>query len=160
MTVLAALSLLMWLYLWFAHGSFWQSGPVLRSVHPDAVLTHGTRNAGVRSAAGRAVAAYAPAIPSAAIIVPARDEAPFIAATLRSLVAQDYAGAFRVILVDDGSADGTGRIAAGLNDPRLTVITGAACPAGWSGKLWAVQQGRRRGRRRGPAAADRRRHHA
>ncbi len=48
---------------------------------------------------------------------------------------------FRVILVDDGSTDGTGAIARALGDPRLTVLDGRARPAGWSGKLWAVAQG-------------------
>ncbi len=116
MTLLAMLSLLIWLYLIFAHGRFWQSGPELPPQQPLAT-------------------------PTVAIIVPARDEAPLIAATLRSLLAQDYAGRFRVVLVDDGSTDGTGEIARALNDPRLTILTGAARPAGWSGKLWAVQQG-------------------
>jgi hopene-associated glycosyltransferase HpnB len=47
----------------------------------------------------------------------------------------------RVILVDDNSTDGTGAIAHAIGDPRLTVISGASRPAGWSGKLWAVAQG-------------------
>ncbi len=46
-----------------------------------------------------------------------------------------------MILVDDNSTDGTGDIARAIGDPRLTVITGAPRPAGWSGKLWAVSQG-------------------
>ena len=75
------------------------------------------------------------------MVVPARDEAPLIAATLRSLLAQDYAGPYRIILVDDGSSDGTGSIARGLTDPRLLVLEGKPRPAGWSGKLWAVAQG-------------------
>jgi hopene-associated glycosyltransferase HpnB len=82
-----------------------------------------------------------PPHPTVAIVVPARDEAPVIEATLRSLLAQDYPGPCRVILVDDGSADGTGTIARRLADPRLTVLTGAPRSAGWSGKLWAVGQG-------------------
>ena len=57
------------------------------------------------------------------------------------MLAQDYAGPFRVILVDDNSSDGTGRIARAIDDPRLTVVDGAPRPAGWSGKLWAVSQG-------------------
>ena len=79
--------------------------------------------------------------PPVAVVVPARDEAPFIERTLRSLLAQDYPGPFRVILVDDRSDDGTGAIARAIGDPRLTVVNGAPRPAGWSGKLWAVAQG-------------------
>jgi hopene-associated glycosyltransferase HpnB len=110
------LALLIWVYLLAAHGRFWQAGPVL------PVRVPGTT-------------------PAVVIVVPARDEAAVIAATLRSLLAQDYAGPFRVILVDDNSIDGTGAIARALGDPRLIVITGQPHPPGWSGKLWAVSQG-------------------
>lgn len=81
--------------------------------------------------------------PSVTCIIPARDEAESIAATVKSLLAQDYPGAFRVVVVDDRSTDGTGAIAraAGEGDPRLTVTTGASRPPGWTGKLWALQQG-------------------
>ena len=41
--------------------------------------------------------------PTVAIIIPARDEAEGIAASVGSLLAQDYAGPLRIILVDDGS---------------------------------------------------------
>lgn len=116
MTGLAALSVLIWVFLLTAHGRFWQAGPVLPPATPA--------NA-----------------PEVAVVVPARDEAEVITKTLGSLLAQDYAGNFCVILVDDGSRDGTGEIARRLADPRLTVLTGAPRPAGWSGKLWAVAQG-------------------
>lgn len=116
MIVPSLLALLVWIYLLAAHGRFWQAGPVL------PVRTPATT-------------------PAVAIVVPARDEAPVIADTLRSLLAQDYAGPFRVILVDDNSADGTGDLARALGDPRLTVVTGRPHPPGWSGKLWAVSQG-------------------
>jgi hopene-associated glycosyltransferase HpnB len=121
MTTLAILALLIWIYLIFGHGTFWQAGPVLPVAYPIA-------ESGV-------------APPSVAIVVPARDEAPGVEAALRSLLVQDYAGPFRVILVDDNSTDGTGDIARAIGDSRLTVITGAPRPAGWSGKLWAVSQG-------------------
>jgi hopene-associated glycosyltransferase HpnB len=116
MTACAILALLIWIYLVFARGMFWQSGPVLAVAYPVTA-------------------------PSVAIVIPARDEAPLIDATLRSLLAQDYAGQFRVILTDDNSTDGTGAVARAIADPRLTVLTGAPRPAGWSGKLWAVSQG-------------------
>lgn len=51
-----------------------------------------------------------------------------------------------VFLVDDGSSDGTAeaaqRAAAQANrSSALTVIQGSPLPSGWTGKLWAVQQG-------------------
>jgi hopene-associated glycosyltransferase HpnB len=115
-TTLAGLALLVWLYLILLHGQFWQSGPTLGVVRPATT-------------------------PPVAIVVPARDEAAAIIATLRSLLVQDYAGAYRVILVDDGSTDGTGILAHGLSDARLNVLDGTPPPIGWSGKLWAVAQG-------------------
>jgi len=116
MTGLAVLSLLVWAYLLFLHGRFWQAGPVLAAVVPAQA-------------------------PDVTVVIPARDEADVIGESLRSVLAQDYAGVMRVILVDDGSGDGTGDIARELDDARLTVLTGEARPAGWSGKLWAVHQG-------------------
>jgi hopene-associated glycosyltransferase HpnB len=116
MTALAALSLLIWLYLLLAHGRFWQSGPELAPARPVAA-------------------------PAVAVVVPARDEAPLIGRSLQSLLAQDYAGGLRIVLVDDASSDGTGAIARSLGDTRLTVLDGRPRPAGWSGKLWAVAQG-------------------
>ncbi|HTI83330.1 MAG TPA: glycosyltransferase [Acetobacteraceae bacterium] len=116
MTTLAVLSLAIWLYLLLGHGRFWHSEPELAPVRRTAVTP-------------------------VTIIVPARDEAPSIAQALQSLLAQDYHGAFRVILVDDGSRDGTGAIARGFGDSRLMVVDAKPRPAGWSGKLWAVAQG-------------------
>jgi hopene-associated glycosyltransferase HpnB len=116
MLVLAALSLAIWVYLLAGHGRFWQSGPSLPPARP------------------------AVAVP-VTVVVPARDEVGHIARALRSLLAQDYAGELRVILVDDQSRDGTGDAASMLADARLRVIAGVERPPGWSGKLWALQQG-------------------
>ncbi len=112
--MITLLALLVWLYLVFGHGKFWESGPELRPALPVAT-------------------------PDVDIIVPARDEAATIAPVIASLLAQDYAGNFRVILVDDNSTDGTGALAG--RSPRLDVITGALKPPGWTGKLWALFQG-------------------
>jgi hopene-associated glycosyltransferase HpnB len=116
LSTITAAALLAWLYLILLHGRFWQSGPTLPTRQPTLA-------------------------PPLAVIIPARDEAASIEACLTSLLAQDYPGRFRIILVDDGSSDGTGEIARAISDPRLTVITGAAKPPGWSGKLFALSQG-------------------
>jgi hopene-associated glycosyltransferase HpnB len=119
MTTLALVALLVWLYLIVWHGRFWRSGPELTSASPVE------------------------AVP-VTVVVPARDEAPLIAETLGSLLRQDYAGPLRIILVDDGSGDGTGAISrrlAAKQPGRLDVLEGAPRPTGWSGKLWAIAQG-------------------
>ncbi|MDB5741028.1 MAG: glycosyltransferase [Alphaproteobacteria bacterium] len=84
--------------------------------------------------------------PSVVAVVPARNEADVIQRSIASLIAQDYPGDFRILLVDDQSEDGTGDLAralqiSALNSDRLTVLTGAPRPPGWTGKLWALQQG-------------------
>ncbi|MGE0386710.1 MAG: glycosyltransferase [Gammaproteobacteria bacterium] len=73
-------------------------------------------------------------------LVPARDEVEHIERTLRSLAAQD--ARMRIILVDDESTDGTGARARELQLPQLTVLEGRPHAPGWSGKLWALEQGR------------------
>lgn len=114
MMLLAALALLAWLWLMVAHGRFWQAGPVLAPSRPTAS-------------------------PPVAVVVPARDEAAMVGRSVGSLRTQDYAGPLSVVLVDDGSGDGTGAIVRALGD--VTVLDGAARPSGWAGKLWAVAQG-------------------
>jgi hopene-associated glycosyltransferase HpnB len=112
--VLALLTLLIWLYLFFAHRNFWHSAPQLPPATPAE-------------------------FPDVDIIVPARNEAETITAVIASLVAQNYAGKFRVMLIDDNSTDATA--AAAGTAPNLIVIRGETKPASWSGKLWALSQG-------------------
>ena len=116
MIALASLAVVVWAWLLLGWGRFWQAGPILAA-------------AGL--VAGDPVG----------VVVPARDEAGVIGESVRSLLAQDYAGPLRVVVVDDGSADGTGTVARAIGDARLSVLTGSPRPAGWSGKLWAVAQG-------------------
>jgi hopene-associated glycosyltransferase HpnB len=80
------------------------------------------------------------------VVIPARDEAPAIGAAVASLGAQSFAGFVHVIVVDDGSTDGTAEVALGAAScggfaPHLSVIRGAPLPPGWTGKLWALSQG-------------------
>ncbi len=104
---MTALALLAWLDLVAFHGRFWQAGPSLSSARPNQS-------------------------PAVAVVVPARDEAEVIGRSITSLLAQDYDGPYRILLVDDGSTDRTGTISRaipGASD-RLTVIDGAALPEG------------------------------
>jgi chlorobactene glucosyltransferase len=81
--------------------------------------------------------------PFVSVIVPARDEAVNIEACVRSLTSSTYP-TFEVIVVDDGSEDGTGGLARGVGPGRarrLEVIEGTPLPPGWLGKPWACQQG-------------------
>lgn len=121
LVALAALSLAGWLWLLLFRGWFWLSGPTLRQ-HAGPV--HRLR---------------------VTVIVPARNEAEHIVVTLRSLLAQQFSGELRVVLVDDSSSDGTGDLARHISteDPRLTVLSAEPLPPGWTGKMWAVAQGLR-----------------
>jgi len=76
----------------------------------------------------------APLTVQVSVLVPARDEARRIGACVRSLVDQ---GAHEVLVLDDGSLDGTAEVARAAG---ATVLAGAALPAGWLGKPFACQQ--------------------
>ncbi|WP_369369040.1 glycosyltransferase [Streptomyces sp. CG4] len=93
--------------------------------------------------------------PPVCVVVPARDEAAVLPASLPSLLAQDYPGRAEVFLVDDGSTDGTGELARELSRRQgglpLTVGSPGDPPAGWTGKLWAVRHGIGLARARDPA---------
>lgn len=119
---LAALSLAIWIYLVFARGRFW-----LGRERDDAPI------------------ALPAAPPPIAVVVPARNEAENVAASVASLLRQDYP-ALSLILVDDDSDDGTADVArraatAVGAEQKLTIITGEPLPPQWTGKLWAVRQG-------------------
>ena len=70
------------------------------------------------------------------VLIPARDEAPLIQQTLSALNKQG--SGLHIIVIDDQSTDGTAEKAI---QHGATVISGTAPPAGWSGKLWALEQG-------------------
>lgn len=118
------LSLVIWLCLLLARGGFWR----VRRMLPPLTGPARSQKAAV------------------AVIVPARNEADVIGEAVTSLLTQSHDGPLTVFLIDDGSGDGTAQAAraaadrAGLS-ANLTVIEGRPLPPGWSGKLWAVQQG-------------------
>lgn len=75
------------------------------------------------------------------VLVPARNESEVIVSTLCGLAGQGRG--LKVILVDDGSDDGTADIARQVGGVDLTILSSQSLPDGWSGKLWALEQGAR-----------------
>ena len=87
-----------------------------------------------------------PVWPPVTAVIPARNEADVIRASVTSLLQQDYPGALSIIVVDDDCSDETAALArqAGASAPdgrAVTVVTNHGLPAGWTGKLWAVSRG-------------------
>jgi len=118
--LLALIPVAIWLYLLAGRGMFWVMGERDDVNAPPAPASW----------------------PSVVAVVPARNEADVVARSIGSLLAQDYPGDFKIILVDDQSSDDTADAARALPGAgRLTVMSGAPRPPGWTGKLWAVSQG-------------------
>jgi hopene-associated glycosyltransferase HpnB len=73
------------------------------------------------------------------VVIPARNEEEFIGKTLEALSHQGRG--LNVIVVDDESTDGTLAIVRQSNLQALKVVRSDSLPAGWTGKLWAQEQG-------------------
>ena len=80
--------------------------------------------------------------PRVSIVIPARNEAHNIGRCVSTILAAAY-GDFEVIVVDDGSTDGTAAVAreAGAGDARLRVVANTPLPTDWFGKQWACATG-------------------
>ncbi len=117
------LCLAAWLYLLLFHGRFWQVSRLQAGGYPDAPAARGR----------------------IAVIIPARNEAANIGRALQSLLGQSCAGSLQIYVVDDNSSDGTADAARAaiseVDSAKLHIISGRPLPPGWTGKLWAVQQG-------------------
>jgi len=114
--------LAIWIYLFLARGNFWQ-------LREDDIYLQPLAN-----------------WPRVTAIVPARNEAENIAKTVHSLAAQEYPGEFSIIIVDDHSEDGTAALAqkaaseSGASQ-RVKIHSAASLSPGWTGKLWALNEG-------------------
>jgi hopene-associated glycosyltransferase HpnB len=115
-TLIGGMSLGIWVYLLLARGGFW------------------------RMSRAAPVPPWDDSAPSVTAVVPARNEAEVVGRAMESLAAQAYAGEFRIVLVDDGSEDGTAQVARAAA-PGVDVVTAGPLPAGWGGKMWAVAHG-------------------
>ena len=120
---IALLTVAIWIYLLFLRGGFWRCAERLdRKIPPPAQW------------------------PDVSAVIPARDEAAVIGSALSSLLNQDYPGNLSVILVDDHSRDGTEAVARkaaaeSLRPERFSLLRSPSLPPGWTGKLWALEQG-------------------
>ncbi len=80
-----------------------------------------------------------PDLSDIAVLVPARNEEKTIGPVLRGLMRQGKGLA--IVMIDDESTDGTRNIACSVSS-RITIVNGTPPPPGWTGKLWALEQGR------------------
>ena len=74
------------------------------------------------------------------VLIPARNEADMLQTTLPAL--NEQGSGLHIIIVDDQSSDGTSEAARGAGGENLLILSGKPPPSGWSGKLWALEQGR------------------
>ena len=74
------------------------------------------------------------------VLIPARNEADMLQTTLPAL--KEQGKGLNIIIVDDQSTDGTAEVAQGAGGEKLLILPGKSTPSGWSGKLWALEQGR------------------
>lgn len=148
LSLIACFALAAWVFLLFCRGGFWRADQRLEET-PGA---HGRPKEW----------------PEIVAVIPARDEAETIGAVVYAHLACDYPGAFSIILVDDGSSDGTADIARRAVDEHadehaaeqpeaetrpVAIVNAPAKPPGWSGKLWAVHNGLAKAREIAPDAA-------
>lgn len=130
LSIACALAVAAWFYLLLFRGGFWRTSerlklPGSRAHWPDVVA-----------------------------LIPARDEVETIGETVRAVLEQNYSGRLELIVVDDQSSDATtdaaheaaARLGTG---ERMQLVTGSAPPEGWTGKLWALEQGWQAARARG-----------
>jgi len=139
LVAISAVPLLIWIYLLTARGGFWCVSKNLAT--PD----------GARELPARRVV----------VVIPARNEAALIGDSVASLLDQTFPASLELIVVDDGSTDGTAEAARAAavccgKASQLTIVAarplGAARPLapGWTGKLWALSQGIERAALRNP----------
>jgi hopene-associated glycosyltransferase HpnB len=123
--VLGIITLGIWLHLFFGRGWFWRVEKLDADREPGETSVEW---------------------PRVMAVVPARNEEETIARAVAGLVKQDYPGAFSVLIVDDHSEDATAGVAQHVADDngageRVRIVSASALAEGWTGKLWALNEG-------------------
>ncbi|HTQ58676.1 MAG TPA: glycosyltransferase [Candidatus Solibacter sp.] len=122
---LGIITLGIWLHLFFGRGWFWR----VKKLVADQLVEETQAE-----------------WPSVAAVIPARNEAATIAKVMASLAQQDYPGNLSITIVDDHSEDATADLAkkaaseSGAEN-RVRILSASVLPAGWTGKLWALNEG-------------------
>ena len=123
LSILAILSLSIWVYLALFRAGFWRGKERLSPApEPDHW-------------------------PEVCVIIPARNEARSIGDVIGAHMASDYPGTLSITLVDDQSTDATAECAraaataAGQAPRKFEIISAGELPDGWTGKLWALNAG-------------------
>ncbi|MEM7569542.1 MAG: glycosyltransferase [Pseudomonadota bacterium] len=114
----ALLSLFIWVWLVFFRDGFWRGRQRLGRPQQDLVGT-----------------------PSVLALIPARNEEDTIAQVISSIRGQNYPGELGALLVDDQSEDATVARAKAADLFDLRIVRTQPLPAGWSGKMWALEAG-------------------
>jgi dolichol-phosphate mannosyltransferase len=100
----------------------------------------------VQSARGRRIPAVAPLADSGdiAVVIPVLDEERRLPACLDGVLAHGRSVG-EILVVDGGSHDATRDVVARYaeNDTRVRLVDAAPVPAGWNGKAWGLECGRR-----------------
>lgn len=123
--ILGAASAAIWIYLLLGRGGFWRidNSPLPRIEATDR---------------------------SVAVIIPARNEEAVIGKAIASLLHQNYSVRLDVIVVDDHSTDRTAAVVKQTATDRVTMVQARPLPPGWTGKLWAIAEGLKWGKRLEP----------
>jgi len=123
--ILAVLSLMIWLVLFFSWGGFWR----------------------IWEADADSAAAPSPRTwPRVTAVIAARNEVASIAAVVAALAKQDYRGEFSINIVDDHSDDATADLARKAASESgaaasIRIVSAPELAPGWTGKLWALNSG-------------------
>jgi hypothetical protein len=116
------------------------SGPLVRVLSGLSVAgaLHALVNAALLR---RPPADPAPVRRRVTVVLPVRDEERHVGACLATLLDQRGVDDLRIVVVDDGSTDGTAAAVQAVEDPRVRLVSAGPPPPGWLGKPHACAVG-------------------
>jgi hypothetical protein len=118
------------------------SGRVVRAL--AAVAAVGAAHAAVNTGLLRRPPANVPTVTRpVTVVLPVRDEEAAVGECLSAILAQAGVPELRVVVVDDGSTDGTAQIVRAVRDERVRLVTAPPLPPDWLGKPHACAIGAR-----------------